>query len=173
MILGALGNLGGMLAGAGKSMIDGLVNGISGARDAVVNKVKDIAAGALDAIKNFFGIHSPSRVMAQMGTFIGQGLANGIAGTQDLVGGVVNDLASTVTDGLNASPSMTMTANAGLTGAAARAGSNMVAGGGNTTTNTTTNQFLGTINLQSKEAVDAFMARMGRQQELAEMGVAI
>lgn len=73
---------------------------------------------ALDAIKNFFGIHSPSRVMAQMGTFIGQGLANGIAGTQDLVGGVVNDLASTVTDGLSASPSMTMTANAGLTGAA-------------------------------------------------------
>ena len=66
------------LVQAGKDMIDGLVKGISGAKDAVINKIKEIASGALDAIKNFFGIHSPSKVMAQMGTYMMQGWSIGM-----------------------------------------------------------------------------------------------
>ena len=70
--------LGDQMVGAGKNMIDGLVKGISGAKDAVINKIKEIASGALDAIKNFFGIHSPSKVTAQMGTYMMQGWSIGM-----------------------------------------------------------------------------------------------
>ena len=70
--------LGGQMVGAGRNMIDGLVRGISNGKDAVINKIKEIASGALDAIKNFFGIHSPSRVMAQMGTYMMQGWSIGM-----------------------------------------------------------------------------------------------
>lgn len=66
------------LAQAGTDMINGLVKGISGAKDAVVNKIKEIASGALDAIKKFFGIKSPSKVMAQMGTYMMQGWSIGM-----------------------------------------------------------------------------------------------
>lgn len=86
---------------AGKNLIDGLVNGIKNAKDAVVNKVKEICSGALDAVKSFFGIKSPSRVMARMGDFLMQGFSNGI----DRAGGAVVNAAETiagrVTDGVN------------------------------------------------------------------------
>lgn len=78
-IVGFFTGLGSNLVQAGRDMIDGLVRGITGSKDAVVNKVKEIATGALDAVKKFFGIHSPSRVMAQMGGFMMKGLAQGIS----------------------------------------------------------------------------------------------
>lgn len=79
---------------AGKNLIDGLVNGIKNAKDAVVNKVKEICSGALDAVKNFFGIKSPSRVMATMGDYLMQGFTNGI----DRAGGAVVSAAEMVAD---------------------------------------------------------------------------
>ena len=66
------------MVGAGGNIIDGLVKGISGGRDAVVNKIKEIASNSLQAIKDFFGIKSPSRVMAQMGTYMMQGWSVGM-----------------------------------------------------------------------------------------------
>ena len=95
-ILGALGNLGGLLWNAGWDMIQGLVNGISNARGAVVNKIIEIARGALSAIKSFFGIRSPSKVMAQMGTYLMQGFEGGIEAT----GNAVVSAAETVADGV-------------------------------------------------------------------------
>ncbi|KTR08275.1 hypothetical protein NS184_06110 [Curtobacterium luteum] len=79
------GKLNSALAGAatwlvsvGKNIISGLVNGISGAAGQVTEKMKSIAQGAISTVKNFLGIHSPSRVMAQLGGYVAQGLANGI-----------------------------------------------------------------------------------------------
>ena len=66
------------LAQAGTDMINGLVKGISGAKNAVVNKIKEIASDSLQAIKDFFGIKSPSKVMAQMGTYMMQGWSRGM-----------------------------------------------------------------------------------------------
>lgn len=77
-ILGALGNLGGTLYNAGSSMIGGLINGISNGAGAVIQKIKDICASALGAVKKFFGIKSPSKVMAIQGDFIMAGLGVGI-----------------------------------------------------------------------------------------------
>lgn len=77
---------------AGKNLIDGIVKGVSNAKDAVINKIKDICTGALDAVKSFFGIHSPSRVMASMGDFLMQGLQNGV----ERAGGAVVDAATSI-----------------------------------------------------------------------------
>lgn len=85
---------------AGRDLINGLVNGISGAKDAVVNKVKDIARGALDAVKSFFGIKSPSRVMAKMGDFLMQGLGNGISRAGDAVVDAAQTISERISDGM-------------------------------------------------------------------------
>ena len=79
---------------AGKNLIDGIVKGVTNAKDAVVNKIKEICTGALDAVKNFFGIHSPSTVMASMGDYLMQGMKNGI----ERAGGAVVNAATTIAD---------------------------------------------------------------------------
>ena len=80
----------------GKNIVDGLGRGILNGKDAVINKVKEIAAGALNAIKNFFGIKSPSRVMAKVGGNIMAGLGLGI----DREGSAVVSSARTAAEGV-------------------------------------------------------------------------
>lgn len=62
----------------GKDIIDGLVNGIRSKIDDVVNAVKDVAGSITGKIKDVLNIHSPSRVMAELGMFTSQGLAEGM-----------------------------------------------------------------------------------------------
>jgi hypothetical protein len=50
----------------GNAVVNGIKGGISAGRDAVIGVVMDIARGAVDAIKGFFGISSPSRLMRDM-----------------------------------------------------------------------------------------------------------
>jgi phage-related protein len=85
---------------AGKNLIDGIVKGVAGAKDAVVNKVKEIASGALDAVKKFFGIKSPSRVMAQMGDFMMQGMQNGIERAGSAVVKAATTISGKISDGM-------------------------------------------------------------------------
>lgn len=169
-ILGALGNLGNMLIGAGRNIVEGLRNGISGAAGMVVDKVKEIAKGALDAVKSFFGIKSPSRLMAQMGSFIMQGLGNGLESMRRSVVSTAQSISDDVAAGLNTEAGFTYS-NGGMTGSAVSAASrgNAVQYGGNTTS--TTNQFMGQIILPTPQAVEAFYDRIDRDGELAAMGV--
>lgn len=85
---------------AGKNLIDGIVKGVMNAKDAVVNKVKEICSGALDAVKNFFGIKSPSRVMAQMGDYLMQGLQNGVQRAGDAVVSAATTVSQRINDGM-------------------------------------------------------------------------
>lgn len=85
----------------GKDLIDGLVRGVGNAKDAVVNKVKEICSGALNAVKNFFGIKSPSRVMARMGDFLMQGFSNGMDKAGSAVVNTAEMISQRVTDGVN------------------------------------------------------------------------
>lgn len=62
----------------GKDIIDGLVKGIKGKIEDVKNAVKDIAGSITGKIKDILNIHSPSRVMAELGMFTSQGLAKGM-----------------------------------------------------------------------------------------------
>lgn len=63
---------------AGKDIVGGIKRGIEDGAKAVEKVVLDIAKGAEQAIKNFFGIKSPSRLMMKYGRYISEGLAIGI-----------------------------------------------------------------------------------------------
>lgn len=78
-ILSALGNVGSLLLGAGRSLLEGLWNGISGAAGWLWGKIQGWASGVLSNIKGFFGIGSPSKVFAEYGGYLMQGMAQGIA----------------------------------------------------------------------------------------------
>jgi len=63
----------------GSSIIDGIIAGIQQVPDAISDAVVGMASGGLDAIKRFFGIASPSKVMRdEVGRYLPLGLAEGI-----------------------------------------------------------------------------------------------
>jgi phage-related minor tail protein len=80
----------------GMNIIQGLIDGVLNMKDAVVNKVKDVADSITSGIKDALGIHSPSRVMMELGFFTGEGLARGIEGTQERVGNTSTGLGEEV-----------------------------------------------------------------------------
>ena len=82
VIQGAVNKIGSFVESIGKAaknLMKGLWEGILNAKDTVVKKIKEVCQGALNAVKSFFGIKSPSRVMAQMGNYLMEGFENGIA----------------------------------------------------------------------------------------------
>ena len=60
----------------GKNMIKGLWEGISQMGDWVIGKIKEFAGDIVDGFLDFMGIHSPSRLMADL---VGKNMALGIA----------------------------------------------------------------------------------------------
>lgn len=63
----------------GKDIISGLINGIGAMAGALWDAAVNIAKSALNAIKSFFGIASPSKVMRdEVGRWIPAGVAEGI-----------------------------------------------------------------------------------------------
>jgi TP901 family phage tail tape measure protein len=94
-IIGALGNLGSLLLGAGKDLIRGFINGIKNMAGAVAGAAMDVAKGAVNGIKNFLGISSPSKVFAGLGENVGEGFVQGIAGMRPAVAAEMARLADT------------------------------------------------------------------------------
>lgn len=85
----------GSLASIGLDWIKGLWNGINSAKDWLIGKIKGLCSSATDAIKKFFKIKSPSRLMAALGKFIPMGLGVGIASkTKALVATVKDQMQS-------------------------------------------------------------------------------
>ena len=66
----------------GKNLLMGLVNGIRNAKNWVINKIKGICNEILGAIKNFFGVHSPSVKFAWIGKMNMVGLQEGMENMQ-------------------------------------------------------------------------------------------
>lgn len=63
----------------GSDIINGVVNGLSSAGGAIANKMKELASGALDIVKSFLGIGSPSKVFAnEVGRWIPAGVSVGV-----------------------------------------------------------------------------------------------
>ena len=76
-IVQAFASLGGEMINAGANLLHGLWEGISGAASWLWEKVSGWASSLVDGIKNFFGIHSPSTVFAEIGTNMGEGVGVG------------------------------------------------------------------------------------------------
>lgn len=66
----------------GRNIINGVVNGVSGAAGALYNKLRNVASSALSSFKSTLGIHSPSRVFATAAGFIVAGIVQGIDSNQ-------------------------------------------------------------------------------------------
>lgn len=59
----------GKMMNVGKNIVQGLWNGITGLKDWVISKVKNLGKSILNSIKNVLGIHSPSTEFAMIGKF--------------------------------------------------------------------------------------------------------
>lgn len=68
------------IAEAAKGLIPGIIQGIKDGWDSFINWLGDLWDGIVESFKSFFGIHSPSTVMAELGKYLIEGLLNGIKG---------------------------------------------------------------------------------------------
>ncbi|KQY27178.1 phage tail tape measure protein [Rhizobium sp. Root482] len=92
----AFAALPGQMLTIGGQIIDGLWQGIQAKWEGLKANVTGIASSIKDSFTGFFDIHSPSRVMAEIGTNIMQGLGIGMEGQTAAVVGV----AQTASDGI-------------------------------------------------------------------------
>lgn len=94
----AASNLGSALWQAGVDLIQGFIDGIGSMGMSVVNKATEIAGGAVEAVKNFLGIHSPSRVFKEIGKFTVEGMVVGLDKYAYMAEESASGLASSVLD---------------------------------------------------------------------------
>jgi TP901 family phage tail tape measure protein len=78
----------------GKDIIQGLINGLGSMASSIGEKVKELARKIPAGIKKFLGIHSPSRVLMELGVYTGEGFAKGIDSMIRKVQGVTSDMAN-------------------------------------------------------------------------------
>ena len=78
-VVNGIKGLPGKLKSIGSDLVKGLWNGISNMAGWIKNKIAGFGKGVLNDLKDFFGIHSPSKVMAnEVGRFLPEGIAVGI-----------------------------------------------------------------------------------------------
>ena len=76
-IVDAFGSYFGKMADVGGNLLKGLWQGISDAGAWLWNQISGFFGGIVDGIKDFFGIHSPSKLFANLGGFMAEGLGEG------------------------------------------------------------------------------------------------
>lgn len=90
----------------GKNFVQGFAEGVANAASTAWNGVKDFCGGVLDSVKSFFGIHSPSTVMAEMGGYVGAGFANGVTDSSTAVDKSMDSLMQSAMDAATMSAEM-------------------------------------------------------------------
>lgn len=100
----------------GKNIVEGIWNGISGAGQWLWSKISGFCSNIVSSIKDFFGIHSPSKVFNQeIGKYLALGLGEGF---DDNLGKVYKQMKAAVdfeTQKLSANLSTTATVGKTLT----------------------------------------------------------
>jgi phage-related protein len=76
-IVDAFGGYFGKMSEVGGNLLKGLWQGISDAGAWLWDKISGFFGGIVDGIKDFFGIHSPSKLFANLGGFMAEGLGEG------------------------------------------------------------------------------------------------
>ena len=85
---------------AGKNMMLGFIKGIKSKFGDIVKAAKDTVSGAVDSIKEFLGIHSPSTLMAELGEYSGEGYEEGLLSTEPVVEDAGEDVAESAYSGM-------------------------------------------------------------------------
>lgn len=88
--------------GVGRDIVSGIANGIGSAAGVLISAAQRVASSALTAIKNFFGIASPSKLMAkEVGRWLPPGIGEGMEqALPQLLGNIKNQM-QTVMDTAN------------------------------------------------------------------------
>lgn len=84
----------------GSNLVSGLKNGISNAWSSLTSSVGNLCSNLLSKCKSAFGIHSPSKKMAEIGMYLDAGMQQGIENNQGRVLSTAKNLAAAVTDGM-------------------------------------------------------------------------
>jgi len=95
-IVAAFAALPGQMMEIGGQIIDGLWQGIQNKWASVKESVTNIGASVAQSFRDALGIHSPSKVMAEVGTNIMQGLSEGMTGLRPAVVGVAQGVSGDV-----------------------------------------------------------------------------
>lgn len=92
--------------GIAADFIGGLVSGIANGVVDVVDAMRSMATGAIDAVKETFRIKSPSRVMMEVGGYVAEGFTQGVdAGAPDASAAVAGIVSPTALGSLGAGAS--------------------------------------------------------------------
>lgn len=84
-LINGLASIPGQVISIGSNIIQGLVNGVTGAAGKLIDAVKGAVGDAIEGAKNLLGIHSPSRVFREIGQYTMQGAALGVDDDADLL----------------------------------------------------------------------------------------
>ncbi|NLY46802.1 MAG: hypothetical protein GX053_12575 [Tissierella sp.] len=104
----AFGSLIGEFVGIGADIVKGLWQGIASVKDWILGKIKGFVGDITSGIKDFFGIRSPSRVMAdEVGKWLPLGLADGIEDNIKPVSKAMQSLSLQATNAFN-NPSLAL-----------------------------------------------------------------
>lgn len=80
----------------GVNIVEGLIDGIGSMVGSAVSAAKDLGSSISGAVKGILDIHSPSRVMKDLGIYTGQGLVKGIQAMGNPVYNAAGKMANTV-----------------------------------------------------------------------------
>ena len=100
-LINGLASLPGRVVSIGSNIIQGLVNGITGAAGMVIDAIGGVVNDAIGWAKGLLGIASPSKVFAEIGDFTMQGMEEGINGGLKGVLRTVKNAATDVVDAFN------------------------------------------------------------------------
>lgn len=101
-VLNTIKGLPSKLLSVGKDLVRGLWNGISDMTGWVIGKIQGFGDSVLSGIKKFFGIKSPSKVMAkEVGRWLPAGMAQGVDDNTDTAIRSMEDMADDALDAAN------------------------------------------------------------------------
>ena len=96
-LVNTLASIPGRMVSIGSQIVQGIISGITGSIGKVGSAILGGVKDAISDVKNFLGIHSPSRLFRdQIGRNIGLGLAQGISNSQAAVMSSMNGMASDI-----------------------------------------------------------------------------
>lgn len=84
-LINGLASIPGQVVSIGSNIVQGMINGVTGAAGSLIGAVKGAVGNAIDGAKKLLGIHSPSRVFREIGRYTMQGAALGVDDDADML----------------------------------------------------------------------------------------
>lgn len=96
-IVAAVGPTGSLLYGAGRNLVQGMINGLSSLAGSLAARARQMAASAVASAKSALGIGSPSKVFRKIGQDTGRGFIIGLTSTKAKIDQTADNIAKSIT----------------------------------------------------------------------------